>query len=164
MSLAQLVSRGRGLVVACAVASLVLVGAYIALGGGRYEPLASADPCQTRAWRDPEGTVKVAEQVVLSSLDGAACAMGVTREELTLALASEGDLDRFRVRQGLSREQLDELLRRGLMRAVEDGQKAGAINGVEGFVLRRTVERLPVQDVIEAYRSGRLDWLLRMIG
>ncbi len=164
MNARALLSQGRALVLACAVASLVLVGAYIALGGGHYAPLASADPCQTRQWRDPEGTVKVAEQVALSSLDGAACALGVSREELTLALASDGDLERFRVRQGLTREQLDELLRKGLMRAVQDGQKAGAINGVEGFVLRRTVERLPVQDVIEAYRSGELDWLLRMIG
>ncbi len=157
-------SSGRALVMACAVAGLVLVGLYLALGGGRYTPLATADPCATRAWRDPEGQTKIAEQIALSSLDGAACELGVSREQLTLALASEGDLERFREAQGLSQQRLEDVLRAGLHRAVRDGRSAGAINGVEGFVLDQTVDRLPVQRVIAAYRSGELDWLVNLIG
>lgn len=155
---------GRMLILLCAVAGAALVVAYLALGGGRYEPLATADPCQPREWRDPEGQAKVAEQIALSSLDGAACELGVSREELTLALASEGDLDRFQQARGLSDERFHEVLRAGLHRAVRDGREAGAINGIEGFLLDRAVDSVPMDRVIEAYRSGDLDWLAGLVG
>lgn len=154
----------RRLFAASAAAGVALVVLYLALGGGRYTPLASANPCDPRPWRDPQSQSEVAEQVALSSLDGAACELGVSREDLTLALASEGDLERFRESRGLSRDQMDDVLRSGLRRAVIDGEKAGAINGVEAFILRRAVDNLPVQRLIEAYRSGELDWLTGMLG
>ena len=46
----------------------------------------------TRARRatgvSPSGIQEVAEQIVLTALDGVACELGVTREEIVLALAS----------------------------------------------------------------------------
>ena len=52
----------------------------------------SPRPCAIRApsaaWRDPGGLQAVAEQIALSALDGAACHFGVSRETLTLALAT----------------------------------------------------------------------------
>ena len=56
---------GPLLVAAVAALGILLVGVYVALGGGRYDPLAVADPCQPREWRDPEGTQAVAEQIAL---------------------------------------------------------------------------------------------------
>ena len=66
-----------------------LPGTYLALGGGSYTTPAVADPCVTREWRNPDGLERVAEQIVLSSLDGAACDLHVSREELVLALATD---------------------------------------------------------------------------
>ncbi|MCB0880833.1 MAG: hypothetical protein KDC33_01255 [Thermoleophilia bacterium] len=157
-------AAARRLIAASTLAGIALVGLYLLLGGGRYTPLASADPCDPRPWRDPQSQRALAEQVALSSLDGAACELHVTREELTLALASEGDLERFRTSRGLSRDEFDDVLRSGLRRAVSDGEEAGAINGVEAFILRRAVDNLPVQRLIEAYRSGELDWLASVLG
>jgi hypothetical protein len=56
-------------------------------GGGDFVPLEPADPCVER----PVGTIPaqlepLAEQIVLTALDEAACKLGVTREELVLEL------------------------------------------------------------------------------
>ena len=69
-------------------AVLVLVGLYLALGGASYAPAKVADPCAARSWRSPQGFEAVAEQIVLSALDGAACQLHVSREDMVLALAN----------------------------------------------------------------------------
>jgi hypothetical protein len=85
-----------------AVAAVVVP--YAALGGASYEPTPLADPCETREWRDPGGLSDSLEQVALSGLDGAACDLGISREELVLALRDEESLDEFTEAQGLERE------------------------------------------------------------
>ena len=64
--------------------------AYLAAGGGDYEPTAVADPCAPREWRSPAGIEESAQQFALSALDGAACELGVSREALAVALATPG--------------------------------------------------------------------------
>ena len=76
------------LLLAAVVASALLVAVYLAAGGLDYRPLATADPCQPRSWPPVHGTTQIAEQVAYSALDGAACKLGTSREELTLARAS----------------------------------------------------------------------------
>src|SRR6185503_9324757 len=72
------------LVALLAVAAVVTP--YLALGGASYEPTPVADPCKARDWRNPGSLSQVAEQIVLSGLDGAACKLGVSREDLMLAV------------------------------------------------------------------------------
>ena len=79
-----------------AVAAVALVVAYLALGGASYAPAQVADPCVARDWRDPQGLEEVAEQIALSGLDGAACELGVSREEMVLALANSESRDAVR--------------------------------------------------------------------
>ena len=88
-------TRSAAVIAAAVAVSAALVLAYAALGGGRYTPTPAADPCAPRAWRSPHGLQQALEQIVLSTADGAACDLGVSREELVLALGSESDLDRF---------------------------------------------------------------------
>ena len=84
-------------------ASALLVVAYLALGGGDYEPTAVADPCAAREWRDPEGIEESAEQFALSALDGAACELGVSRETLAVALATPESRAEFAAEYGVER-------------------------------------------------------------
>ena len=70
-------------------ASVALIVVYLALGGASYAPAKVADPCAPRDWRDPQGVEEVAEQIALSGLDGAACELDVSREEMVLALANQ---------------------------------------------------------------------------
>jgi hypothetical protein len=97
-----------GLVGMPAVALLLVsgvLGVQLAHGGGKFEPLHSADPCVARTvTSQAEGIDALTENLVLLGLDGAACRLGVSREALTLELAQTGprtDAEIDALRQGL---------------------------------------------------------------
>jgi hypothetical protein len=130
----------------------VLLPSYVALGGGRYDPTPVADPCQARELRDSDDLGRQLEQVVLSALDGAACDLGVSREELVLALRSEDSLDEFAGEHGISRAEAERAVADGIDRALEDAERIGALGGFAGSLIRRTLENTPpwlVLDVLE---------------
>jgi hypothetical protein len=130
-------------------AVVVLVVVYLALGGASYAPAKVADPCIQREWRNPNGVSQVAEQIVLSALDGAACKLGVTREEIVLAFANDDSRKRFAREHGISERRLDELVRTGLLRSVDDAERAGAIGGTTADLLRGVVKRVPVHALLD---------------
>jgi hypothetical protein len=129
---------------------------YLALGGGSYEPSSVRNPCAERSWRDPGGLQAVAEQIALSALDGAACHFGVSRETLTLALASSSSRARFAREHDVDNGELEKAVRRGLERSVEDAERAGAISGWRAAALRLAAEHVPVEqlaDLVGALRG-----------
>ena len=99
---------------ACAVATL-LVGAYVALGGASFGPTGVADPCAQRARPAVERT----QRVTLAAIDGAACKLRTSREQLLLAL-----LDRRRP-PGVSEDELRDAIGDGIDRAQDEGQLGG---------------------------------------
>jgi hypothetical protein len=141
-------SRRSPLVLAVAV-SLGLALVYVALGGGRYEPTPVASPCETRDWRDPGGLQEALEQVVLSGLDGAACELGVSREELVLALRDDAALDRFARRNGISSADAEQAIGEALQRSIDDAEEAGALPGFVAGLVRGVAERLPPRLMLE---------------
>ena len=145
--------RAIALATAAAVALVVL---YLALGGASYSPAKVADPCVPRAWRNPQGVGAVAEQVVLSAIDGAACKLGVTREAIVLAYANRASLRRFARQHRITERRLEELLRAGLLRAVDDAERAGALSSTVADLVRGIVRRVPV--------GGLLDLLQQLPG
>jgi hypothetical protein len=130
-------------------AVLVLVGLYLALGGASYAPAKVADPCTPRDWRDPHGFQEVAQQIVLSALDGAACDLHVSREEMVLAFASRDSRERFAREHGLSNARLEQLVRRGLMRSIDDAEQADALNSTVAGLLRGVVARVPIDQLLD---------------
>ena len=42
----------------------------------------------------------------------------------------------------------------GLLRAIDDGERSGAINSVEAFVLRLAAQAAPIDKLIEYVREG----------
>jgi hypothetical protein len=136
------VRRAAPLLVALAAVAAVVVP-YLALGGTSFEPAPVADPCVQREWRDPGSLQAVLEQVALSAFDGAACELGVSREELVLALRSEESLEAFAAEHGLSREDAERLVEDGLERAIDDAEEADALPGFVASLVRRAVESLP---------------------
>jgi hypothetical protein len=137
-------------------ASATLILAYLALGGASYAPAKVADPCAPRDWRDPEGVQEVAQQIVLSGLDGAACELDVSREEIVLAFASRDSLERFAREHGISNAELEQLVRSSLVRAVDDAERANALDPTIAELLRGIARRIPV--------VGLLDLLDRLEG
>jgi hypothetical protein len=136
-------------IAAAAAASAALVVVYLALGGASYAPAEVADPCAPRDWRDPEGLQQVAEQIVLSALDGAACKLGVSREEIVLAFASRDSRVRFVRERGISDEELERLVREGLVRAVDDAARADALDPTLADLLRGIALRVPVDELLD---------------
>jgi hypothetical protein len=132
-----------------AAASLALIVVYLALGGASYSPARVADPCAPRDWRNPQGLQQTAEQVVLSGLDGAACKLHVSREEMVLAFANRDSLARFGRQHHVSPQKLDELVRAGLRRSIDDAENAGALNSTIADLLRGFVRRFHVAELID---------------
>jgi hypothetical protein len=130
-------------------AATALVVLYLALGGASYAPAKVADPCAPRDWRQPQGFQEVAEQIVLSSLDGAACELHVSREEMVLALANRDSRERFAREHGITIERLEQLVRVGLLRAIDDAERADALNPTVADLLRRVVRRIPVEGLLD---------------
>jgi hypothetical protein len=147
--------RGFTLIGISVVASLALVGAYLAAGGASYAPAKTADPCKHRRWGNPEGLEQIAQQFTLSALDGAACQLGVSREELAQALASSEAREKFADRYEISEEEIAKAVRAGLLRAVNDAEKAGALSPLVAGPIRDTIRSVPLDEVFELLQSAR---------
>ena len=126
-----------------AAATLVIV--YLALGGASYSPAKVADPCMPRALRNPQGVGEVAEQVVLSAIDGAACKLGTSREDLILSLEPRSD---FGPEVTWTRATLEDALRAGLVRAIEDADHRNAIPGFVATGMKFLAERAPIDWIL----------------
>jgi hypothetical protein len=81
---------------------------------------------------------------VLDGLDGAACELGATREELVLSLSPRSNAD---IRW--DDETIERALRAGLLGAIDDAEQRGSLNGVVAAILRPIIERAPVQWLID---------------
>jgi hypothetical protein len=158
--------RGFLLVAGSIAASVLLVGAYLAAGGSSYAPAKTQDPCKPRPWRNPESLQQIAEQFSLSALDGAACELGVSRETLARALATPEARERFGRRYGIGEAELAKAIRAGLLRAVDDAERAGALNPLIAAPLRETLRNIPLPEAIELIRNARslLDNLQTFLG
>ena len=147
--------RGRTLVIGAIVASLVLVGAYLAAGGSTYEPKHVQNPCNPRPWSNPQGLGEIANQFTNSALDGAACRLGVSRETLARALATPEARRRFAEKYGIDDEKLAQAIRAGLLRAVDDAEEAGALSPFLAAPLRESVQSIPLEQAIELIQNAK---------
>jgi hypothetical protein len=144
--------RASPLLISLAAVALVVLS-YLALGGASYEPAPVADPCAHRAWRSPGDVQTVLEQVVLSALDGTACTLGVSREDLVLAVRDKASLEAFADEHGLSRADAEAAVRQGLARAVDDAESAGALSGSTASLARRAVNALEPWRILDALET-----------
>ena len=144
--------RAVPLLVAVGLVAAVVVP-YLALGGATFEPTPVADPCAAREWREPGGVQEVLEQIALSALDGAACELGVSREDLVLAVRSEEALDAFAEEHGLTRTDAEQAVQDGLERAIDDAEEAGALPSVLASLARRAVDAVPPWLLLETLES-----------
>jgi hypothetical protein len=149
------VIRARVLIGLSIAASLGLVVVYLAAGGSSYTPAKVQDPCKPRPWRNPQGIQAIAEQFSLSALDGAACRLGVSREALAQALATPAARERFTRRYGISDAKLAQAIRAGLLRAVDDAERAGALSPILAEPLRQTVRQIPLDRAIQLIQDAR---------
>ena len=128
--------------------ALLLSGVALAgveLGKGALDEPAPklANPCQSREGRTG-GIDTTIQRIVLDGLDGAACRLHTTREELVLSLGGGG--------LGSTRKwdahTIEVALRAGLLRSVDAAVQRGDVPGFLAPALRGIVERAPLGKLV----------------
>jgi hypothetical protein len=143
-------------VLAALAAAAALLALYAALGGGRFEPQPVADPCLARDGGTGGGIEAALERIVLSTLDGAACELGVSREDLVLALRDETALEQFSASNGIRRGDAERALSESLAAAIDQSEQTGALPGFVAGLVRSLTERvspLLLIDVLDRLRG-----------
>jgi hypothetical protein len=120
------------------VAAALLVGVELALGAANTGEVQLADPCKSRAFRGD-----VVQRIVLNGLDGAACRLHVSREELVLSLGGTSPSHRR-----WDKKTIDVAVRAGLLRAVDDAERRGEIPALVAEPVRRLIRTAPIDKLI----------------
>jgi hypothetical protein len=134
-----------GVLVALLVGAAALIGVELANGAADAGALAVGDPCDERTSFAGQGLDATLQRIVLDGLDGAACELGTTREELVLSLgrrSSAGEVP-------WDDETIERAVRAGLLEAIDDAEQRGSLNGLIAFAIREVVERAPLQWLID---------------
>jgi hypothetical protein len=139
------VTRGRALavLVALGLAAVTLLAFELADGALDYGERTSQDPCTARVAFRGEGLDASLQRIALDGLNGAACRLGTTREELVLAFDPSLGEARW------DRATIERAVRAGLLRAIDESEDRGGIGSTEASVLREIVRRAPIDWLIE---------------
>jgi len=136
------------LLVSMALVAAVVIP-YVALGGGSFEPTPVADPCQARERTEAEGLGETIERIALQAVDHVACDLGVSREELVLALRSEDAFGAFTAEHGIDRTEAEDAIQDGLVRAVDEAEADGTLPGLVAPLVRKAAESVPPWLILE---------------
>jgi hypothetical protein len=127
------------------LAATAFIVVEIADGAVDAGNLAVRNPCDPRAPFPGQGFDATLQRIVLDGLDGAACELDATREELVLSLAPRPGTEPIR----WDDETIERAVRAGLTQAIDDAEQRGSLNAVVAVLLREVVERAPVQWLID---------------
>jgi hypothetical protein len=136
------VTRGRAVLAALLVAGLVLIGVEAERGASTHLP-AIANPCRPRPPLALGGIQGTIQGVVLAGLDRAACRLGISREALVLRLAGSSAGGRR-----LSRKQLDPAVRAGLLGALDEAVRRGAVPAFLRPLLAKVIRSTPLDALV----------------
>ena len=132
--------RRLAVVLALAVALIVV---ELALGAFSFGKPQLADPCTSKPAFKGGGLDGEVQRFALSGLNGAACRLHTTREELVLSFVPAAGTKRVR----WDRATIDAALKAGFHQAIKDTERRGVAGLVIGHIL-------------DAIVGAPLDWLL----
>jgi hypothetical protein len=128
-----------GVVVLLMVLAAVLIGVELGMGAINAGKANLKDPCTTKPQLHEGGffgSVDAAVQrVALSGLNGAACSLDTTREELVLSFAPAPGTNKVRWDKATIRK----ALRGGIDKAVHDTVGGGFLGNAVAFVMREVL-------------------------
>ena len=131
--------------VALFASGALLAGVELAKGALNEPAPKIADPCRPRTGGPSGGVDATIQRVVLDGLDGAACNLHTSREELVLALGRSG--------RGLSRHwdehTIEAAVRAGLLRSVDEAVRRGGIPSFLAPLVRNAVKHAPLKPLIQ---------------
>jgi hypothetical protein len=121
-----------GIVLAAAVAFLIV---EISLGAFHFGTPKLADPCTTKPAFKGGGIDGEVQRFVLSGLNGAACRLHTTREELVLSFVPAAGTKTVR----WNRKTIDDALKAGFDQAFKDTEDRGIAGLVIGNILEAII-------------------------
>ena len=129
--------------VALLLSGAALVG--VELGKGALDEPAPkiANPCVPRAGRTG-GIDATLQRIVLDGLDGAACRLHTSREELVLSIGGGG----VGVTRRWDQHTIEVAVRAGLLRSIDEAQRRGDIPDFVVPILRNFVEHAPIDQLV----------------
>ena len=136
-------SRGAWIVVALLLSGAALVGVELGKGALNEPSPKIADPCVPRDGRTG-GIDATLQRIVLDGLDGAACRLHTTREELVLSIGGGG----AGVTRRWDEHTIEVALRSGMLRAVDAAERRGDLPSFVADALRGIVEHAPLGKLI----------------
>jgi hypothetical protein len=119
-------------------AAAVLVGVELAKGAAHAGKVHLANPCRPRAFAGD-----AVQRVVLNGLDGAACRLHISREQLVLSVGASSPFHTH-----WTKKQLEVALRAGLLRAVDDAQRRGDLPPLLAGPIRKLIENAPIGKLV----------------
>jgi hypothetical protein len=123
-------------------AAAVLVGVEFGLGAADAGRVHLADPCASRTFTGG-GIGGVVQRVVLNGLDGAACRLHMSREQLVLSVGGKSP---FHSRW--DKKTIEVALRAGLLRAVDEAEQRGEIPALLADPIRSFIRTAPIDKLI----------------
>jgi hypothetical protein len=123
----------------------VLIGVEFSRGAVDTGESEIRSPCGQRAAYPGEGFDATVQRIVLDGLDGAACELGTTREELVLSFEPGSGVRPI----PWDDETIERAVRSGLLEAIDDAERRGSLGGLTATIVREVVERAPLQWLID---------------
>ena len=126
----------RGKLVLCALGAgaALLIAIELALGAIGFGTTTLADPCTSKPAFEGGGLDGALQRFALSGLNGAACELGTSREELVLSFSpSAGTKIRW------DKATIDSAVKAGFDRAAHDTAGNGVLGSLLSAVLREVV-------------------------
>ena len=138
------VTASVAVLAALLVGSLALLIVELANGATGAVSPAIARPCEARQPFDGQGLDATVQRVVLEGLDGAACKLGTSREQLVLSLSPASRRER-----PSNRHTIEAAVREGLVHAVDAEAQQGHIPALLVPLLHRLVRSTPFEKLIQ---------------
>jgi MFS family permease len=133
---------------ALGIVAVVLLGVELSKGARETGEFVAADPCTAPADPYPgDGLDASVQRIAMSTLNGAACELGTTRERLILSLDDNSgfnDVD-------WDRATMERALKVGAHRAIDDANDRDSIPGWAAAALGFVVDRAPVGWIIDGF-------------
>jgi hypothetical protein len=145
--------RGIGLLVLALLVGVALVAASLERGGYGRGEVHLANPCRPRPPLVAGGTSGTIQQIVLDGLDGGACTLRVSRERLVVGLASSEGRDRLFGTGRAEDDRVEQAIRAGLRRSIDDAARRGKVSGLELRLLRLATDHLPISELMRGYQA-----------
>lgn len=127
-------------------AAVVLLAVELGMGAWSFGEIHREDPCTARTKSLGGGVDAALQRIVLDGLNGAACRLHTTREQLVEALGPSGS-------SRWSDEQIQQAVRSGLVRAIDESEDRGDLPGIVASVLREAAKHAPVKFLVQGGTS-----------